>query len=111
VRLARVVAPVLVVGAAAFAAGCDGDSGGDPETETEAPPPIGGSPREAVPPSVENATPEALAACGYPPGQAVPPADSPEAESLEACLRAIRGYPDPLRAPVDLVRTELAVPA
>jgi hypothetical protein len=104
VRLTRAVAPVLVVGAAAFAAGCDGGSGGDSSTETEVPPPVGGQPREAdAPPAVENATPEALEACGW--TFPMPPAPgSDEAHALEDCLLAIRGYPDPFRAGLDLAR-------
>jgi len=106
----RTIALGALVVLGAVAIGCDGGSGGDPGTETEAPPPLGGTPRESPPP-VENPTPEALAACGYPPGQAVPSAGTDEAAALDDCLRAIRGYPDPLHTPLDPVRARLVLAA
>lgn len=102
-RLTRAVAPVLLVGAAAIAAGCDGGSGRDSSTETGAPPRGGRSPREAQgPPALVNATTEALEACRWT-SPAPPAPGSVEAAMLEKCLRAIRGYPDPLRAGLELV--------
>jgi hypothetical protein len=103
----RTIAIGTLVVLGALATGCDDGSGGDPGTETEAPPPVGGTPRETPP--VENPTPEALEACGYPPDQAAPaPGTDP---ALDACLRVIRGYPDPLRTPLELVRSTIAVAA
>ncbi|MGH8983863.1 MAG: hypothetical protein ACRDY6_08310 [Acidimicrobiia bacterium] len=107
----RTIAIGTLVLLGALAAGCDDGSGGDSGTETEAPPPVGGSPREGDTPPVENPTAEALEACGYPAGRAVPPAGTDEATMLDDCLRAIRGYPDPLYVPLDLVRASLALRA
>jgi len=106
VRVVSAFGSVLLVGAAAFASGCDGGSGGDSGGETGEPPPVVGEPTEvAPPPAVENATPEALDACGWrSPMPPVPGSD--EAEALERCLQVIRGYPDPFRAGLDLVRVE-----
>jgi len=102
----RTIAIGTLVLLGALVAGCDDGSGGDSGTETDAPP-VGGSPREVDTPPVENPTAEALEACGYPPGRALPPAGTDDATMLDDCLRAIRGYPDPLYAPLDLVRAGL----
>ena len=102
------IGTLVVLGA--LATGCDDGSGSDPGTETEAPP-VGGSPRGPEAPPVENPTPEALEACGYPPDQAVPAPDTDQGTALDACLRAIRGYPDPFHTPLELVRSTLAVAA
>jgi hypothetical protein len=111
VRFGRALAPVLLVGAAAIAAGCDGGSRGESTAGTATPPPIGGEPRPVPePPALENATPEALAACGYGTG-VLPAAGTPEATALEGCLRVLRGYPDPIRAPLELVSAELTTRA
>ena len=104
----RTIAIGTLVVLGALATGCDDGSGGDPGTETEAPP-VGGSPRGPEEPRVENPTPEALEACGYPPDQAAPPPGTDRA--LDACLRAVRGYPDPLHTPLELARSTLAVAA
>jgi len=111
VSFGRALVPVLFVGAAAVATGCDGGSGGESTAGTATPPPIGGEPRPApAPPAIENATPEALAACGYGPGL-VPAPGTPEAGALEGCLQVLRGYPDPLRARLQLVSAELTTRA
>jgi hypothetical protein len=103
VSLGRVLAPVLLVGAIAVVTGCDGGSGGESTAGTAGPLPTSAEPRPAPdPPAIENATAEALAACGYGPGLAPAPG-TPEAMVLEECLQALRGYPDPLRARLELV--------
>jgi hypothetical protein len=106
VSLGRVLAPVLLLGATAIVTGGDGGSGGESTAGTGTPLPTSGEARPAPDtPAIENATPEALAACGYGPGL-VPAPGTPEAMTLEGCLRVLRGYPDPLRARLELVSAE-----
>jgi len=94
----------FVVTAAVFA-GCD--SGSDrPATEGSIPRPTGGGRGPEGPDDELHPTDEALQACGW--TFPLPPiADSPEALALEQCLRGLRPYPDPVRTPIELVRSEL----
>jgi hypothetical protein len=103
----RAIAIGTLVVTGLLIAGCDSGSGGDsgPDSGRQRPLPSEEGRRR---PSDDELQPtnEALEACGWP--FPVPPVvGSEEATELEECLRALRGYPDPVRVPVELVQARL----
>ena len=100
----RALAIGTAVVTAALFAGCDSGPGGSGDGPL--PVPTGERRGPEVPDDDLRPTAEALEACGWTAPQP-PTAGSEDARALERCLRALRGYPDPVRSPVELVRAEL----
>jgi hypothetical protein len=103
----RAIAIGTLVVTGLLIAGCDSGSGGGSGPDSEGPLPLPSGDERHQPADDElQPTDEALEACGWP--FPVPPVvGSEEATELEECLRALRGYPDPVRVPVELLQARL----